>query len=399
MIDTIGYMSKIRSNKKAILIFFWFFLQLPCFSQNVGINSTSALPNPNSILDVDASSNNPKGVLIPRMTTTERDAIGLIIPESLLIYNTTSQCFEAYNATTSAWVSFGCIGCQLPGVFAATAGSNVTPTSFNANWSVSTGATGYLLDVSTSSAFTTFVAGFANFDVSNVTTYSVTGLTVGTIYYYRVRAYNSCGTTISSNTITVIIPLPPLSAGCNTNQTETDYGTVVTTLSGASQTWITRNLGATVEASSASDNSDAAAGCYFQFNRSQAYGFDNGGAVNPAWTINNINENSDWIAGNDPCTIQLGGFWRILTFTEWLNTDANGAWNTYTDTYASVLKIHAAGDLHPADGSLSSCGVIGYYWSSTQSDATNGWYLVLNSVNSNMTNDNKAYGFSVRCLK
>jgi len=88
----------------------------------------------------------------------------------------------------------------------ASAASNVLPNSFTANWSSSAGATGYRLDVSTSNTFVNFVPGFDNLDVGNVTSYSVTGLTGGIQYFYRVRAYNGAGTSGNSNVIGVVLP-------------------------------------------------------------------------------------------------------------------------------------------------------------------------------------------------
>ena len=90
----------------------------------------------------------------------------------------------------------------------ANAATNITCTSLNANWSVSTGATAYYLDVSTSASFTTFVSGYNNLNVSNVTTYNVTGLTVNETYYYRVRASNGCGTSLNSTSIQVSTNAP-----------------------------------------------------------------------------------------------------------------------------------------------------------------------------------------------
>ncbi|MCX7954021.1 MAG: fibronectin type III domain-containing protein, partial [Bacteroidales bacterium] len=136
------------------------------------------------------------------MTTAQRNAISNPA-NSLLIYNTSTECFEAYNATTSTWVQIACIGCQLPGGFSASSATNVQPTSFTANWTASGGATGYYLDVATCSGFTgCYVSGYQNLNVGNVTSYAVTGLVCNTTYYYRVRAYNSCGTSANSNTIT-----------------------------------------------------------------------------------------------------------------------------------------------------------------------------------------------------
>lgn len=89
-----------------------------------------------------------------------------------------------------------------------TSATLITGISFSANWNSSTGATGYYLDVATDIAFTSFVVGFNNKDVLNVTTYSVTGLTAGNVYYYRVRAYNASGASKNSSTITVMT-IPP----------------------------------------------------------------------------------------------------------------------------------------------------------------------------------------------
>ncbi|MDO9099074.1 MAG: cohesin domain-containing protein, partial [Candidatus Methanoperedens sp.] len=86
---------------------------------------------------------------------------------------------------------------------AALAASGITQTSFTANWNASSTATGYRLDIALDNTFASFVAGYNNKDVGNVTTLQVTGLTAGTTYYYRVKAYNTGGTSVVSNTINV----------------------------------------------------------------------------------------------------------------------------------------------------------------------------------------------------
>jgi len=69
----------------------------------------------------------------------------------------------------------------------ATAATGVGQTSFTANWNAYTGAVVYLLDVSVSSDFSTFV--YENQQVNAPTTsYVVIGLNPNTTYYYRVRA-------------------------------------------------------------------------------------------------------------------------------------------------------------------------------------------------------------------
>ena len=77
-----------------------------------------------------------------------------------------------------------------------------TRSSFMANWESMSGATGYRLDVSTSPSFNSFVSGYENLDVGNITSRIVSGLSPGTNYYYRVRAYNVLGTTSNSEVMT-----------------------------------------------------------------------------------------------------------------------------------------------------------------------------------------------------
>ncbi len=69
------------------------------FSQ-VGIGTTT--PDPSSILEINSQT---QGLLLPRMTLTERNAIAAPA-EGLFIYNLDSKCFQYYKGT--AWS--GCLG-------------------------------------------------------------------------------------------------------------------------------------------------------------------------------------------------------------------------------------------------------------------------------------------------
>ena len=85
----------------------------------------------------------------------------------------------------------------------AGAAGHVVGDEFSATWGGISGATGYRLDVSTDSSFSSFVSGFQDLDVGNVTSEAVGGLSANTTYCYRIRAYNSAGTGSDSSAITV----------------------------------------------------------------------------------------------------------------------------------------------------------------------------------------------------
>lgn len=84
----------------------------------------------------------------------------------------------------------------------------VASRSFRANWKSVSGATGYTLDVATNNPLTNYVPGYHNLNVGNALSHSVTGLSPGTPYFYRVRAYNGNATSGNSNVVRVTT-LPP----------------------------------------------------------------------------------------------------------------------------------------------------------------------------------------------
>ncbi len=83
--------------KKIFLIAVIFFALSQGFSQNIGIGTTN--PNPKAILDVKAID---KGILFPRMTTVQRDAISTP-PNGLHIFNTDDGCLNYYDSLITSW--------------------------------------------------------------------------------------------------------------------------------------------------------------------------------------------------------------------------------------------------------------------------------------------------------
>ena len=101
-----------------------------------------------------------------------------------------------------------------PATPTVSAATDISTGGFTAHWSVSTGATNYLLDVATNTSFVDFVSGYSNCALGNVTNWPVTGLAANCVYYYRVRAQGGGGTSGNSGTVTVWTTLaPPAAAG------------------------------------------------------------------------------------------------------------------------------------------------------------------------------------------
>ena len=174
---------------------------------------------------------------------------------------------------------------------------------------------------------------------------SITVSPTSTTTYY-LRAEGTCNTTAcASVTVNIVTCGSNLvithTAGSIAPVTKTvTYGTVTTSISGTSKCWINQNLGADHQALSATDATEASAGWYWQFNRTQGYKHDGiTRTPNTTWNVTIDNTYAGWDPAKDPCTSLLGTGWRLPTNTEW--TTADGApqnWNNYNDTYASVFK-------------------------------------------------------------
>ena len=108
--------------------------------------------------------------------------------------------------TSGAFTIFGkhesTIVAEAPEAPEATFATDIGYTYFTINFNTVAGADGYYLDVATDIGFTSMVSGFDDLDIGSVSDYLVTGLNIDTSYYYRVRAYNTFGTSASSNIVT-----------------------------------------------------------------------------------------------------------------------------------------------------------------------------------------------------
>ncbi len=123
-------------------------LNLYCIGQGVAINTDESSADASAILDIKSAS---KGLLLPRMTSIQRDAI--VSPAAgLMIYNTDVQRLEVFDGTY--WVKTNTISCAPDAPGTITGSSRViinttgevysiapVPDATSYNWTVPAGAT------------------------------------------------------------------------------------------------------------------------------------------------------------------------------------------------------------------------------------------------------------------
>ena len=228
-------------------------------------------------------------------------------------------------------------------------------------------------------------------------TSQLTGLSPATVYYVRAYAINAAGPAYGAQVIfstsTVVVEITNPATG---------------------KTWMDRNLGANRVAQSSTDAE--AYGDLYQWGRltdghqnrlsgttSTLSSSDTPGhgnfilSPNSPYDWRNPQNNNLWqgVNGtNNPCP---PGF-RIPTEAEWEAERQSWSSNNAAGAFNSPLKLPVAGYRSGSSGSLGSVGSGGYYWSATV-DGTSARYLLFYSSSAGMASDNRAYGFSVRCLK
>jgi len=380
-------------NKTLLLISLLLLATIRIFAQ-VGINGDNSLPDNSAMLDVKSST---QGMLVPRMTFDERNAI--VTPaEGLQVICT--NCNQDGTAVLSVylggkWVNLA-VACPIPN--APFPGIPVQDNGqITWNW---TGA-----PISAGFKWNTINDPTSATDMGASTTTIESGLTVGSVYNRYVWAYNMCGT----SGVTV---LTAQALACGTSfaashvagsiapvSKTTTYGTVTNIPGETSKCWITSNLGSDHQAAVVNETTEPSAGWYWQFNQTRGYKFDDSYTRTPSGLWNTgINTNSDWLTENDPCNLLLGSMWRIPTYTEWNNVSTAGGWVNWTDTWNSGLKLHAAGELEWSYGLLAWRGTWGVYWSSTQVSVTVGWNLTFGSGLCGMYANSMPYAFPLRCI-
>ena len=157
---------------------------------------------------------------------TSRVVSGLTSPGTTYYFRV-----RAYNGVGDSPNSNVVSTTSVPATPTATTASTIRAHSFQANWNAQTGATSYKLYVCTNSTFTSCVSGFNPSTVSG-TSASVSGLTPGTLYYYRLRASNVNGDSGVSNTISLTTNSLPVLGGTFTTAGTTNDASTIAPFSG-----------------------------------------------------------------------------------------------------------------------------------------------------------------------
>lgn len=390
---------------------------------SVGIGTGS--PNASAKLEV-ASTN--QGVLIPRMTTTQRNAITGV--NSLMIFNTTTNCFEVYSSTSSQWESISCIGyCPLPGSITATSATNVGSSSLFANWNAATSATEYWFELSTSNTMSPLMNGYP-VNVGNVVTQSIIGLTCNTTYYYRVRGKNGCGYGTYSNIMTATTGACGAAPYCNLNSTCSGSviysGETYPVVQINNQCWLARNLNVGTYTTGSQTNNGSANIEKWCYGQNQTNCTEYGGLY--TW-----DEAMGWSQSVNSTTLPgpqgicpIG--WHIPTDYEWMclemnqgmsqanaattgnrGTSEGGAlketttlhWSSPNTGATNTSNFTALPGGYYNGGSSFFINTSGNWWSATESSSGFAWSRTLanNLAVIGRNSANQDLGYSIRCVK
>jgi len=361
-------------------------------------------PDPSAVLDIRSTE---KGVLLPRLTTVQRDAVGSPAT-GLTIFNTTTNCLET-NLGTSAvpdWVRMKCrsavvqsldcssavvTGTLYVGVSASGVSVNVSYTGgngavYDAQSVASTGVTGLTASLSAGS----LASG------AGTLTWSITGTpaTAGTASF----ALSIGGQTCTLNVAVTYV--------CRAKVTATEY-----------KNFMCYNLGAANTSADPFTPGWEINGGYWQWGRlGQAVagpagpgaGVANDGTVS-GWNTVTAPDGS-WLdaskTANDPCP---EGY-RVPTKSQWqglIDNNATTDIGTFNDSptnyssgkkFGEQLMLPAAGDRGSSAGELYGRGDYGLYWTSTEHFTGNSaWAVYFGDPEA--LSFNRKTGYSVRCIE
>jgi uncharacterized protein (TIGR02145 family) len=387
-------------------------------AQSVGINATGDAPNGSAMLDVSSTN---KGFLPPRMTYAQKNAI-TNPAAGLMIWCTncgTSGELQVYNGTVWTNLTGGTASGTVPDaptIGVAVAGDAQASVPFTAPASNGGSPIISYTATSTPGSFT------GTLNQAGSGTITVTGLTNGTTYTFTVTATNAIGTGAASAASNSVTPVTPFI--CGQTFTDTRDGKDYTTVLINEQCWMAENLAylPSVVGRATGSNTDP----YYY-----VYGYD---GTDVAAAKATANYGTYGVLYNWPSSmIACPTGWHLPTdaeltdLTNYVNTQsaykcnstntyiakalaAKTNWNISSVTCAvgNILADNNAtgftglpGGYRHTNGTFSSVGSYGYFWSSTEPLSTNAWSRTLDSNYPYVYRNSsaKGFGFSVRCVR
>ncbi len=320
-----------------------------CVSQNVGINIANL--DPSALLELTSDS---MGFLIPRMTTDQRNAIDVSVsPNSVMIFNTTTKCFEFYY--DGSWYELGC-------------------------------------------ATDTFTCGSPFTDVRDGQSYS-------TVW---IAGASQCWMAENLNYGTYVAVVTGGQDAANTQKYCQNLSGVndATCPMGGLYEWAEMMDGITTNNTNAATCNgtppppDANVRCSPLVQ----------GICPAGW---HVPSHYEWTLLEKNVGTASGAFPYDGATTGWLGTDEGGnmkvtpicgtlpCWNTPNTGATNSSGFTALPGGRSGSGSFTNVGNVGYWWSATESGASNAWFrtLYLTEASVYRADFSKLYGFSVRCVQ
>lgn len=174
-------------------------------SQNVSINTTGFTADASSMLDISATD---KGLLIPRMTQSQRTAIATPA-DALLVYQTDgTKGFYFYNTSTSSWTLLASSGGSIVSLNGLTANAQTfaTPTTTGTAMSWSSAGSSHTLNIPMAASAAVTAGLLSNTDWTTFNN-KLSTVDTGNIanFYLKVRSLHAAGPGIGYNTVTGVI--------------------------------------------------------------------------------------------------------------------------------------------------------------------------------------------------